>query len=926
MTDLAVTGMTADSRAVQPGFLFAALPGSHADGRAFINDAIAKGAVAILAPEGTRINAPNVALITDPDPRRRFARMAAVFHAGQPDHLVAVTGTNGKTSTADFFRQMWTMLGQSAASIGTLGVIAPGWSNPGGLTTPDPVVLHKTLAALTNDGVRYAAVEASSHGLDQGRLDGTRLTAAAFTNLTRDHLDYHPDMEAYATAKLRLFAELLPEGGTAVVNADSEQAARIVAIARGRDLRILTYGRRAKDIRLVSATPEPGGQRLVLDLLGREHRLTLPLAGAFQAANALAALGLVIASGADPDKAVKTLEGLKGVPGRLEKVAERRNGAAVYVDYAHTPDALETVLTALRPHARGRLVVVFGCGGDRDPGKRPQMGAIAARLADRVLVTDDNPRGEDPAVIRAAILAAAPNAGEIADRADAIRTACAELEAGDLLLLAGKGHETGQIVGATVHPFHDGQTAVAAIKEIDGPLWTSDEARTAVAGCPQGPAWTATGVSIDSRTLAAGDLFIAIKGPTHDGHDHVAAALAKGAAAALVERVPADVAADAPLLVVADAVRALEDLARAARARSMARIVAVTGSVGKTGTKEMLRTALARQGEVHASLGNLNNHLGVPLSLARLPATARWAVFEIGMNHPGEIRPLTKLVRPHVAVVTTIEAVHVAHFDSVDQIADAKAEIFEGLAADGVAVLPRDSRYYDRLARKAGEVRKLSFGTHIQSYARMLDVTLTHSATEVLALIGEIPIAYSVGAIGRPWAVNSLATLAAIDALGGDITAAAATLSGLPAPKGRGARRRITVSGGEALLVDESYNASPASMRAALATLAAQVCAAGGRRIAVMGDMLELGEAGPGLHSGLADAVTEWGIDTVFACGPLMKTMFDRLPPECRGAWAENSADLAPLIKTALRPRDVVMVKGSAGSRMGTIVHTLAGG
>ncbi|MEW5727166.1 MAG: UDP-N-acetylmuramoyl-L-alanyl-D-glutamate--2,6-diaminopimelate ligase [Pseudomonadota bacterium] len=466
--DPQIAGLTADSRRVGPGWLFAALPGTTADGRAFIGQALGRGAVAVLAPEGTVIEAEGVAVVTDPNPRRRFAQLAAAFHGAQPETMVAVTGTNGKTSVANFFRQICRRLGHPSAAIGTLGIIADGWDNKGGLTTPDPAELHAALAELARAGVTHACMEASSHGLAQYRLDGVRLKAAAFTNLTRDHLDYHGSMADYLEAKLRLFSEVLPAGATAVVNVDADGADRVAAIAAVRGLDLITFGTKGADLHLLAARPEADGQVLELALFGRRETVRLPLAGSFQAANALAALGLAIAAGIDAVTAAETLEHLEGVPGRLEKVAERANGAAIYVDYAHTPDALETVLAALRPHAEGRLAVVFGCGGDRDRGKRPQMGAIAARLADLAVVTDDNPRSEDPAAIRAAILAACPGATEIADRAQAIRFGVSALRKGDILVVAGKGHEIGQIVGSTVLPFDDSEEARRAVTEIEG--------------------------------------------------------------------------------------------------------------------------------------------------------------------------------------------------------------------------------------------------------------------------------------------------------------------------------------------------------------------------------------------------------------------------------------------------------------------------
>ena len=465
--DVEIAGLTADSRGVAPGFLFAALPGAQADGRDYVPAALKAGAAALLLPEGSRISVPaEVAVMTAVNPRRALALMAARFAGAQPKIVVAVTGTSGKTSTTVFARQLWTLLGYRAGSLGTVGVFAPGYERAESLTTPDPVELHKILAELARANVDHLAIEASSHGLDQYRLDGVQLAAAAFTNLSRDHLDYHPTMEAYLAAKLRLFDELLPAGAAAIVNADIEPAERVREIAKRRGHRLITFGRQGSEIRLKRQIPGAAGQVLELDVLGKSCDVTFPVVGLFQAENLLAALGLVIGAGADPEKAVGMISRLSGVHGRIEHVATTPSGGAIFVDYAHKPAGLEAVLTALRPHTVGKLVVVFGCGGDRDAGKRPQMGEIATRLADRVIVTDDNPRTEDPAAIRAAVLKGAPAALEIGDRAEAIRGAIHELARGDLLVIAGKGHETYQIIGKTKHPFDDSAVARDAVAAL----------------------------------------------------------------------------------------------------------------------------------------------------------------------------------------------------------------------------------------------------------------------------------------------------------------------------------------------------------------------------------------------------------------------------------------------------------------------------
>jgi UDP-N-acetylmuramoyl-L-alanyl-D-glutamate--2,6-diaminopimelate ligase len=463
---LILRGITADSRTVQPGFLFAALPGNRDDGARFIADAVGRGASAVLARTGTiwPPGVPRRPFLQDSEPRSCLARLAAAFAGRQPDCTVAVTGTNGKTSTVEFLRQLWQLAGQQAASLGTLGLIAEGFPAGTGLTTPDPVSLATTLAALAGAGVQHAALEASSHGLAQFRLDGVTLAAGAFTNLTRDHLDYHENMAAYRLAKLRLFADLLPAGAPAVACSDSdpETLAALAEIADRRGLALQTVGERGTLLRLIKSTPLPDGQQLEIMAGGNRHIINLPLPGRFQADNALLAAGIARQLG--DAHALGRLEQLAGVRGRMELAARLPNGAAVYVDYAHTPDALDRLLAALRPHAAGRLHVVFGAGGDRDPGKRPLMGAAAAAGADRVYVTDDNPRSENPARIRAAILAACPEAIELGDRAAAIATAMSDLGPGDALAVAGKGHEQGQTIGTTTIPFDD----AAVIRRLAG--------------------------------------------------------------------------------------------------------------------------------------------------------------------------------------------------------------------------------------------------------------------------------------------------------------------------------------------------------------------------------------------------------------------------------------------------------------------------
>ncbi|MDA1098182.1 MAG: UDP-N-acetylmuramoyl-L-alanyl-D-glutamate--2,6-diaminopimelate ligase [Proteobacteria bacterium] len=465
LADREIVGLTADSRLVKPGYLFAALPSSVADssinGADFIADAVRRGAAALLGPPGmaaTLKTSVDVPVIEDEEPRRRLSQLAARFFADQPKTIVAVTGTAGKSSIVEFVRQIWVALGRSGASLGTLGVNSAPLQRKLAHTTPDPIILHKALRDLAVAGVDHLALEASSHGLEQRRLDGVKVIAAAFTNLSRDHLDYHPDEEAYFQAKTYLFKTVMAPGGTAVLPMGSDLTERLRELCQARGHRIVTFGT-GGDINLLQRRIVGDGQRLSIAALGQQAEMELPLIGAFQAENVLCAIALVLACGEDPDAVLTAAARLTGAPGRLQAVGAKANGGRVYVDYSHKPEALRAAITALRPHTEGRLIVVFGCGGDRDRGKRPQMGAIAAELADKTIVTDDNPRSEDAAAIRAEILCGCPNATEIGDRRQAISTAISWLGAGDVLLIAGKGHETGQEIAGAIHPFDDSDVA-----------------------------------------------------------------------------------------------------------------------------------------------------------------------------------------------------------------------------------------------------------------------------------------------------------------------------------------------------------------------------------------------------------------------------------------------------------------------------------
>ena len=902
------------------GSAFFAIKGTKADGADFIPDAIKNGAIAVVADHDIKCGVP-VRVVKDV--RRELASACSLLWPSENLKKVAVTGTNGKTSTVYFVQQLMNACGVKAVSLGTIGIDGPEGHIDGGMTTLPPKELAQTLAKLETQGVQVVAMEASSHGLDQGRMVGQKLLAGAFTNLTRDHMDYHKTFENYFDAKKNLFSEILKAGDTAVLNADISEYETLKKLAESRGEKIISYGIKGETLRLIKQEPTQNGQKITFEIEGEKTSIEVPIFGDFQAMNLMAAMGLCYALGVKWTDLLKALPALKAPAGRLELIGKTPKGALVFVDYAHTPDGLEHVLKSLRLHTKKCLMCLFGCGGDRDKGKRPQMGKIANDLADMIYVTDDNPRSENPATIRSEILIACPKGKEEKTRAEAIRYAITEAGAGDVLVLAGKGHESGQKIGAIDYPFSDRVEVAIMLKNLsEKPLWNASELQMAL-GVEVPEYINAYGVTFNSKEVSTGDLFIALTGGVRDGHEFVKNAVEMGASACIVNH-PMDNIPMEKQIVVLDTREALLALARFARMRTTAQVVGVTGSSGKTTVKEMLGACLSAQGKTYITRENLNSNLGVPLTLANMPANTQYAVIEMGISHVGEMTELSDLVRPEVSIITNILPAHREFFKTSEVTATEKSHIFDFQDKTGTAVLNADTECAQILADQAvtaGIRRIMKFGKKEGVDYQLKSVYSHDGKQQVNAdLLGE-KVEFEMNFIGEHYAVDALGVLGVVDALGASVLKAKETLSFLMPMAGRGKVEEIIFVGKKILLIDDAYNANPGSMQAAIKMLGLY----GGRKIAVLGDMLELGEDALKNHLDLAQVLAQNSIQAVFTLGPFMQKMREKLSKEIISFGGQKPEEVLDQLKNFVQEGDVILVKSSHGTGLWRLVEQMKG-
>lgn len=892
-----------DSRQVQPGDVFFACQGSQTDGREYIDDALANGAVAVLVEAGD--GKPDLA-VPCAEVRGLTDVLGQVGHHWyrEPSHtlsVVAVTGTNGKTTCVNWIATALNGEGVSCGTVGTLGVVLPDGRNLGGaLTTPDVLTMHRSLAALRDAGAAVAAIEASSIGIEQGRLDHVKIEIAAFTNLTHDHLDYHGTLERYQAAKFKLFR--WPRLSAAVINIDDPVGAELMSATTVSNP--VSYSMQPDAQAHVQAQDvQSSGYGLVFNLLtarGSAQVLTR-MVGLHNVSNLLLVAAVLGQLGWGMARTVRALAALQAVDGRLQVVdalecGDSRSLPMVVVDYAHTPDALERALGALVETANargGRLVCVFGCGGSRDTKKRPLMGGLAAKLADHVILTNDNPRNEDPEDIVAQIAAGMPATPHvILDRAQAILTAIWGADEKDVVLLAGKGHETWQEFDTGKAPFDDREWARLALTWLRG-----------------------VRLSTDTRTIAAGDLFVALSGENFDGHDYLATAAGKGACGAIVGERQASV--PLPQLVVGDTRQALAQVAAVWRSYMKLPVIGVTGSNGKTTTKEMIAAILrAWQGPdaVLATQGNLNNDLGVPLTVLRLNKTHQAAVIEMGMNHPGEIGLLAKIAQPTVALINNAQREHQEFMHTVDAVARENGAVLDALPADGVAVFPGDDSYTGLWTGMAAgrTLLKFGFNPEFDVYADQIHAQPTETGFELHTPVGSGPV--MLQAQGLHNLRNALAAATCAVALNIPFISIVRGLQAFNPVAGR-MKARVIADGMQ--IIDDTYNANPDSVRAAIDVLASLQ----GTKVLVLGDMGEVGEdASEDVHAEVGSYAYECGINVLLALGPASAHAAESFGPT---AIAFDDLQELNTHLTTLLPANV-LVKGSRSARMERVLDALS--
>jgi len=910
--EIPIKGISFDSRKVKKGDVFFSIAGYKKSSSEYVNEAILKGASVIISNK--KIKYPNfkIPYIFDRDARESLAEACSNFYKAKPKNIIAVTGTNGKSSVADFFYQILNNNKMSVASIGTLGIISKNYKKKISLTSPDPLLLHQSLHILAKNKVNNVILEASSHGLKQKRLNYLNIKCGIFTNLSHDHLDYHKNMESYFKSKMYLFRNLLKPYSNIITDEENKEFKKIKSIPR---MKKITIGLKSGDVKILENSYEGNNQIIKLLIKKKTHMIKVLLIGFFQVKNLLMAILAASTVGLNKIKILNQIQKIKPVEGRLECVKSLKNKSKVIVDFAHTPEALQKSLIALRNQFNKKIILVFGCGGERDKKKRFQMGLIAKNYCRKVFVTDDNPRNENPYHIRKSIMRGCGNiAISIQSRKKAIETAIKELKPNEILLVAGKGHETTQNYGNKIVNFSDKKIIKEFIKKNQSIFKTnwSKKISKKVFMDNNLNGFNYSGASINTRTIKKNNLFFAIKGKNIDGHKFVKEAINKGAAKCVVSK-KIKLLSKNKTLKVKNTFLCLNRLAKITRDNFSGRVIGVTGSVGKTTLKNLIGFSLKNYGNVYHSPFSYNNKFGVPLSVSNLSSNNDYGVFEIGMDKKGEINKLSKIVKPHVAIITNISEAHFKNFATLKDIAKAKSEIIVNISKGGSIVLNKDCKFFSFFSKKAkkNSINIISFSNKKKANIFLLNIKKIKNYYRLKVNIKNKVFYFDTAVSTESIVNNILACISILHALNLNLKFQKDIFKNFLIPDGRGDIRVVKKFKKSFRFIDESYNANPMSMASAIKNMQYYKRKKNTKKLVFLGDMLQLGKKSQKLHRSLSNIINRSDIDKVFVYGKDIKTTFNLLSPSKKGKVFSSLTDAYYHFGKILHNNDLLMVKGS---------------
>jgi len=912
---ISIKNIVYDSRRIKKKDIFFAINGTKTTGTKFINSAISKGASVIVSDERLK-NESLVPLILVKDARKSLAEACSNFYKRKPKNIIAVTGTNGKSSVADFFYQILEFNNIPVASIGTLGVLSKNYKKKTNLTSINPLSLHKNLNILAKNKVNHVILEASSHGLKQRRLDNLNIKIGIFTNLSHDHLDYHADMKSYFNSKMYLFKNLMKKNSTIITDEKNKEFKTIKAIANKKKKKKKTIGQDAGSIKILYNKYKQNKQLVKILINSKQFILKIPLIGYFQVKNLLMAALAASSCGLSLNKIFSQIHKIRPAPGRLELIANLKNNSSIVVDFAHTPDALEQSLIALKDQFKKEIIIVFGCGGERDKKKRLIMGKIAKKYCRKVIVTDDNPRSENPKKIRSSIIKGCRKlALDIGDRKKAIRTAINELRSNEILLVAGRGHEEKQDYGNKSINFSDRKVVKEIIKKKKSYLKNychQDFILKKALNNSNIKNIKYSGVSINTKTIKKNNLFFAIKGKKMDGHKFLADAIRKGAIKSIVSKNVKKIFKN-KVIKVKDVFLSLNDLAKTTRENTSAQILGITGSVGKTTVKNLVSFALKKYGNVHSSPYSYNNKFGVSLSIANLKNNTEFGVFEIGMDKKGEIGNLSKIVKPELAIITNISGAHFKNFNTLKDIARAKAEIIDNIIKGGTLVINKDDKFFKFFSHQAKrkKINIVSFSTKNKANIFLLQTKKIKNYFRIKVSIEKRIFNFNVPHQTDNFISNILGCISILSTLDLNLELMKNRFINFPIPSGRGDVKLVNNFKKFFVFIDESYNANPLSMSSAIKNMSYFKTKKDAKKLVFLGDMLELGSKSKKFHKELSNEINKSEIDKVFVYGKYIKETFNYLSKNKKGKVFNTLNDAYVHFGKIIHNNDLLMVKGS---------------